>query len=361
MNILKKALNNSIFLALISSALIFSAHAMEEKEEKSEISVQLQEIKSETERLSYLWDKREHVTEDDLQTYISSMENIETQSSSMGLTILILACVKGYIKTVQQLIKKGADVNAHYTEPDITITYSSGPDQFCNRDTPLNASVRNDHIDIIELLMNNGAQRSDYDLMKAIKHKNFKIVQLLLKNDKFLGKYNEKNPSHTFLTLAAKYSAFDIFTILIKYGADITQENSNGYNPLIISAQKNNCDIVEYILENKLIDIDHQCFSGLTALMYAAENGFIDLMQLLLKYGANPNVTMRCRLSGLGWLGLDGQTALSRAAKYNKFEAVTLLLENGALDQGSQAFKQAVENKNYKILSCLQKSLKNTN
>lgn len=66
-------------------------------------------------------------------------------------------------------------------------------------------------------------------------------------------------------------------------------------------------------------DIDGQNQDGGTALMTASRYDHIDVVQLLLGYGANPNITNKW-----GW------TALMYAARHHHEDVCLLLLDHGA-------------------------------
>jgi ankyrin repeat protein len=67
------------------------------------------------------------------------------------------------------------------------------------------------------------------------------------------------------------------------------------------------------------IDVNLRDGEDDTALMWAADEGFIDVVRLLLGHGADVNIT-----GGLGW------TPLLMAAQTNRVEVVRVLLQAGA-------------------------------
>ena len=64
--------------------------------------------------------------------------------------------------------------------------------------------------------------------------------------------------------------------------------------------------------------MDSAATDGLTALIVAAQNGFADIVNVLLDHGADVNAKMK-----------DGATALIAACRRGYTDIVTLLLENG--------------------------------
>jgi ankyrin repeat protein len=74
---------------------------------------------------------------------------------------------------------------------------------------------------------------------------------------------------------------------LLLMGADINTKNDFGLTPFELSVVGNNCSVVEYFLQ--LGQNPNLERGGGTPLMSAAANGNIELLRLLLKYGANPD------------------------------------------------------------------------
>ncbi len=84
---------------------------------------------------------------------------------------------------------------------------------------------------------------------------------------------------------------------------------------------KGNCEVVESILSQGIININAKDKLGYTALMFAVDYGHKDLILLLLQKGIDVNAE-----STLNW------TALKRAQLYNSNDIVELLKIHGAID-----------------------------
>jgi len=80
---------------------------------------------------------------------------------------------------------------------------------------------------------------------------------------------------------------------------------------------QNDLNKLEYILSTKLLDINEKCDNfQYTALHYAAQNGHIHTMKLLLEHGADINATEQC-----------GFTALFFCTNFGYASCVQLLLD----------------------------------
>jgi ankyrin repeat protein len=102
----------------------------------------------------------------------------------------------------------------------------------------------------------------------------------------------------------------DLIRELIKRGADINTTNEFGSTPLKLAVAANNYQVVRFFLElGQNPNGDY--------LMSAAANGQLDLVKLLLQFGANPD-----------YPGCGGNTALMSATAYP--EIFKTLIEHNA-------------------------------
>lgn len=77
---------------------------------------------------------------------------------------------------------------------------------------------------------------------------------------------------------------------LINQGADVNVQTPEGNTILMWAAQNGHANIVQILL-NRGADVNHQNTSGSTALMSAAQRGHAEIVQMLLDRGANPMIT----------------------------------------------------------------------
>lgn len=123
-----------------------------------------------------------------------------------------------------------------------------------------------------------------------------------------------------------------------------------GASPLHLAAYFNLPWLVDFYISysSNSIDVDVECVSGDTPLIWAAETGMDAVVQKLLTVGANPNQRE-----------FDGWTALHWAARNGHERVAELLLENGARTgwvdgQGLSAQQWAARRGNWKVFDLIE-------
>ena len=82
----------------------------------------------------------------------------------------------------------------------------------------------------------------------------------------------------------------------------------------VLSSENGYTEIVQLLLENKA-DPNLQTEKGYSALYFASDNGFMEIVQLLLLYDADPNLQDEDGSSSLSWASEKG---------YNRFAKLLL-------------------------------------
>ncbi|VUC25001.1 unnamed protein product [Clonostachys rosea] len=112
--------------------------------------------------------------------------------------------------------------------------------------------------------------------------------------------------------------------------------DATGSAPLHLAVIRGHDHAVQELIDAGA-DVNCKDFVGLTPLMLASTNGWIDMMQLLLSAGRTRTGRgrSRCRINQRD---MKGKTALHYAAKYGYLGAVQLLLEEGADSSAHELF-----------------------
>uniref|UniRef100_A0A4W4F8M0 KAP NTPase domain-containing protein n=1 Tax=Electrophorus electricus TaxID=8005 RepID=A0A4W4F8M0_ELEEL len=239
-----------------------------------------------------------------LKSHLDKFKEVDGRSDN-GQTPLMLAAEQGSLEIVQELIRRGANVNL-----DDVDCWSA-----------LISAAKEGHVEVVRELLDNSAYIEHRDmggwtaLMWAAYKGRVEVTKVLLEN--------AANPNTTGqysvypIIWAAGRGHAEIVKLLLEHGAKVNCSDKYGTTPLIWAARKGHLDCVMYLLENGA-DVDQEGANSMTALIVAVKGGYTEVVKELLK--RNPNVNMTDK---------DGNTALMIAAKEGYTEIVQDLLDAG--------------------------------
>ena len=110
----------------------------------------------------------------------------------------------------------------------------------------------------------------------------------------------------TPLQWAARKGLVEIMDLLIQHGADPLRVDSQDFSCLHSVTHSSDYLALLYILCQPDIAVDARDNMGLTPLHWAAQQGDDVSVEVLLKFGANPNIVDRCGLTALHWATCGG-------------------------------------------------------
>jgi len=279
-----------------------------------------------------------------------------------GATPLSEAAVVGDATVVKKLLKAGANVATANADGQ----------------TALMISARTSNLDVAQLLLDHGADvnarerwRGQTALMWAAAENQPAMVRLLIKHH---AKVNERSDLTHFerqvsseprmqarpsggltpLLFAARKGCLDCTKYLVAGGADVNLADPDGISPLLLATLNSNFDIAAFLVQRGA-DVDEWDLWGRSALYAAVDMNTLpvggradrpstsattalQLMEILLKAGANPNLQLklfppyRSLRDDRGADGLltVGATPIVRASKAGDVAAMRLLLTHGA-------------------------------
>ena len=157
----------------------------------------------------------------------------------------------------------------------------------------------------------------------------------------------------TPLSWAAEYGNEDMLQLLLKYGPNPDSHKNLKVSPLMYAVENGNMTIIDILLQQTNVNPDYQCSGGPTALSYAARTGQLRVVQLLCRYGADPEISDSHEETALFYAVKHGQVAVVNflvveekvecdgrndwdqtpllfAIETNNTEIAELLLESGA-------------------------------
>ena len=206
-----------------------------------------------------------------------------------------------------------------------------------NGNTPLHNAVKADDIYGIHLLCNNGANVHARDTRGNLPihytpYGNGKSASILIENGANVNVNNEN--SSTPICIAIEFENDKVVDVLLKNGANISTRNFDGLNALMFSVIKDfedrnaGINILRMLLEHpdteinvpEEIDMSAE-HDGYTFLYMAVAHNYVHKVRLLIEMGAKVNPEN-------GNLGI---TPLRKAVNEGFVEIVDILLENGAI------------------------------
>ncbi|MBD2462459.1 ankyrin repeat domain-containing protein [Oscillatoria sp. FACHB-1407] len=272
-----------------------------------------------------------------VQTLVAAGANPNT-CDFQGRTALMLAAEKGYLDIATILLANGADVNAIADPakgfiPDLLKGVADAIAQSSDQKTALLYATDNGHTGIVQALLDAGADvaiadkqgRTARDI--AIQQGFTAIVRLL---EQAGNQALEDSPQFTdaFLLGAAKQGNLEDLRSALQAGVspnavELQERRNPRYKTaLMFAAERGHLEAVRILVEagaeTNLSDRPGKKL-GKTPLMYAAEAGHANIVRLLLEAGATVDAQDK-----------RGETALFLAVQQNCVEVVRVLLEYGA-------------------------------
>ncbi|GMH35603.1 hypothetical protein BSKO_03471 [Bryopsis sp. KO-2023] len=221
---------------------------------------------------------------------------------------LFNAAGSGESRKVQELLSKGADVSSIHKELE---------------STPLHYAAREGHLDVVEKLIEAGSDVDAKDgqgwtpLIDAAQKGQVDVTKELLEAGSNIDAQDSDGRSS--LHFAAANGRLNVAKILVEAGAKVDLKDEIGTTPLMSAAFLGEVDVAMFLLESGA-DVNAELFLGFTSLMGAASiSGNPDMVGLLLDNGAEKD-----RQDNVG------ATALIYAVRAGNEEVVEVLIKAGA-------------------------------
>ena len=291
-------------------------------------------------------------------------------------TPLMVAAENGQVSVATFLIEHGADVELQDEDGNTALHHALfDPDVSCEilscligsgadvngvnklKHTPLMIAANGGNINALNLLIKHGAHDVDlqdnYDwtaLHHAVYGSNFSCEILSCLIGRGADVNARTNNRDTPLMKAAAKGDINAVSSLVKCGANVDLQGKTGQTALhyaVLGPQASICEILSCLIKNGA-DVNAHTFRNETPLMFASDDGNVNVVTFLIKHGAD-----------VGLQDKDGNTALHYAARYsdNPPEIVETLLNLGASHmcnhQGLTPLHQACIARNIEVVDYL--------
>lgn len=244
----------------------------------------------------------------DVKDLLEINPNLLNHKDSSGWTALMHASSRGFINVVNVLLKKGADTS---------------PASLERKDTALMLAATNGHVHIVNALLDAKADPDttnyydDTALMHAAYAGHLTVVQALLNRTTQKADVTKRNrASATALMMAAAQGHPFVVRELLERGAELNDQNVEGWTPLMMAADAGHTSTVAELLRTKESSI-----SSLLRVSGTAK----ELADLKAPGLIKRNIHLNTRNN-------KGETALYCAARNGHKGIVKFLLQDGAAD-----------------------------
>ncbi|XP_048250934.1 ankyrin-3-like [Haliotis rufescens] len=281
----------------------------------------------------------------ELVSYVLTKNIVDINSRNMvGVTPALVAADSGHKEVLHLLMNTGADLNAvDDSRADILYFAFSSRDRetikFILTHSTVNINDVYDQLltpallsalfgdrDVFDLVVSKGADLSSVDfggndiIQKACAGGNLDIVKYVLTVNTIVRRINRTGEFGTPVMFAASLGYKDVFDLLVKKGADLTQRRKDR-DTILHLACRVNIQIVRYLVSRNIVDINVRGNKGRTPAFVAAGFGNIRIFEELVKKGADPTVT-----------DIYGNTILHHATSENRVEMVKYIISHASVE-----------------------------
>jgi ankyrin repeat protein len=230
-------------------------------------------------------------------------------ANKYGMTPLFYAAEKGHAAVAKVLVKKGADVN--------TVSPFFG--------TALHRAVFMGHFEFTEFLLKKGASTRVQNSTGTVLHTaairdRLEQARLLINHGADVNSKNRENLTPLFYALSVGSNRKnDLAMLLIEKGAEVNAMNKEGVSVLMLAVKMGFADIVDTLIKRGA-DKKIQTPAVKQSLLHiSAINGYGDVAGLLIHHGLEVNAKDK-----------KGHSPLYYAAKYGHKTVAQRLLQAGA-------------------------------
>ncbi|XP_067661991.1 ankyrin-3-like [Haliotis asinina] len=263
-------------------------------------------------------------------------------------TAAMIAAESGHKEVVELLVENGADLSLAY-DTGSNILHSACSrgrlevvkyilsqnivDINCRgwmKKTPVMTAAECGHEDVVELLVENGADLSlacstSNNILHLACSKGYVEVLKYVLSQNTVDINSRGRSKKTPAMIAAECGHEKVVELLMEKGANLSLTCDTGSNILHLACSKGRLEVLKYILSQNIVDINSRGRSKKTPAMIAAECGHEKVVELLMEKGANLSLTCD-----------TGSNILHLACSKGRLEVLKYILSQNIVDINSR-------------------------
>ncbi|MCJ1387554.1 hypothetical protein MMC18_000397 [Xylographa bjoerkii] len=211
--------------------------------------------------------------------------------------------------------------------------------------TPLQQTAAAGQLEVMKAFLQRGARLKNSDLLlQAIptfnSKNNLQMIEFLLAAGADPNARSSDENGSGPLQLAVRVGSTSVVRVLLSNGADVNQQNDDGWTALHEAAKEGHVELVRQLIEEHNADLGLRLINGSLPLHLAAQHGQHSCVAVLLQKGIDVNTTNN-----------DGRTALHTAIDHKQGVVVRTLLDAGAdiMIEDSRAGMTAIDLAEFKL------------
>ncbi|XP_048258038.1 ankyrin repeat domain-containing protein 50-like [Haliotis rufescens] len=292
--------------------------------------------RSHRERAAQMTTVTTHASSDQSRTTRTPVTTTAATPSPADCEDLHDASGDGDLEEVKRLLSRGVDINCRVggSRTPVEFVLSLNVVDIDGRGggswTPVMRAAYRGHREVVELLVNKGADVSLVDkdgdniLHLACIRGHLEIVKFVLSLN-VMDINSRGSGSWTPVMRAAWGEHRDVVDLLVSKGADVSLVDEDGDNILHFACSEGHLETVEFVLSLNVVDIDSRGGGSWTPVMRATYRGHRDVVELLVSKGADVSL-----VDG------DGNNILHLACSEGHLETVEFVLSLNVVDINSR-------------------------
>jgi ankyrin repeat protein len=258
----------------------------------------------------------------------------KSEQQHEGWPSLSLAASEGHADVTRVLVEDGGAVDHRRGTADNRWTAMHGAD--AEKNSALIQAAQHGHADVArELIAGRVAEDSlSQDglaaLLVAAQHGHADVATVLLEDGKTVDRRG-RSAGFTALMIAAQNGHETVIKVLLAHGAPVNEQTKYGWTALMLAAQEGNTVVVKLLLEAGAEVAAVGGPSRYSPLIFAAHRGHTEVVKVLMEAGADLS-----QQSDSGW------TALSYAARQGQVDVVYLLVSTRKKEMDKLAFEPRI-------------------